>query len=719
MIPETLQRILSGYGDADRQMVTSAYETACELLQGRERSNRHPFIEHPLGVVRIVAEEIGLNADAVTAVLLHEAGRFEAEDAAGLNGSPRMEFFRKHYPAEVVNIVAGLNRISFITLQETNLNEERYRKLILSYSTDPRVVLIKLADRLEIMRNLEIFPPARRKAKMTETILLYAPLAHQLGLYRIKSEMEDLFLKYAEPEQYRLITNQLKATEKEREALAERFVEPLKGKLDRAGIRYTFKARTKSAYSIWKKMQKQRVPFEKIFDVFAIRFIIDCAPERKLEHELCWQVYSLVTEEYTPDTSRLRDWLSQPKSNGYESLHTTVDTGGGSFVEVQIRTRRMDFEAEQGGAAHWSYKGVRSEAMLDRWLGRVRDIMHDGGEHYGDLTPEMLDEVYVFTPKGELRQLPQGATLLDFAFEIHSGVGARCTGGRINGRMVPLRERLKTGDVVEILTSKNQKPNRDWLDFVVTGKARSKIRLSLKEEENKQASAGKQLLERRLKNWKLEIPDGVMATLVKRYNFKTLNELFAALGAESIDIMEFRDRALAEMEAVRAPEEETEKRHRPLHEEGDDYLVIGDDTMGKVSYRMARCCNPIFGDPVFGFITVKEGLKIHRMSCPNAARLLESYPYRIQKVRWRSGAGRASTQVSLRILYAGEESVSCEIISLISLFKASIRSFVNTDRPDGSHEIQAQIYVSSNDELEKIIANLKKNKAVSRVTRLS
>ena len=718
MIPAPLQKIIESYGEADRRMVVSAWETAVTLLQGRERSNRRPFIEHPLGVVRIVAEEIGLKADSVAAVLLHEAGRFQGDDAAALDASEAMASFRRTYPPEVVNIVSGLNHISFITLQETNLNEERYRKLILSYSTDPRVVLIKLADRLEIMRNLESFPPSKRKAKMTETILLYVPLAHQLGLYRVKSEMEDLFLKYAEPEQYRLITNQLKATEKDREALAERFIGPLKEKLDRAGIRYTMKARTKSAYSIWKKMQAQKVPFEKIYDVFAMRFIIDCPPEKKLEHELCWRVYSLVTEEYTPDTNRLRDWLTQPKGNGYESLHTTVDTGGGTFVEVQIRTTRMDFEAEQGGASHWSYKGVQSEAMLDGWLRRVRTMMSGGGGHYADLTPELLGEVYVFTPKGELRQLPQGATLLDFAFEIHSGVGMRCTGGRINGRMVQLRERLKTGDVVEILTGKNQKPNRDWLDFVVTSKARNKIRLCLKEEENKQAAAGKELLERRLKNWKMEIPDSVMATLVKRYGHKTLGELFAAIGSGEIDIIEFRDRATAEMAAAEVREEETGKPRRTLREESGDYLIIGDDTMGKVGYRMARCCNPIYGDAVFGFVTVKEGLKIHRMSCPNAARLLEAYPYRIQKVRWRQSAERTSSQTALRILYAGEESASCEIISTISLFKASIRSFVTTDRPDGSHEIHTQIYVTSNEELEKIIANLKKNKAVRQVTRL-
>ncbi len=718
MIPTALQKILESYGESDRRMVVSAWETASTLLQGRERSNHHPFIEHPLGVVRIVAEELGLKADSVTAVLLHEAGRFQGEDAAALDGSEAMAEFRKNYPAEVLNIVSGLNHISFITLQETNLNEERYRKLILSYSTDPRVVLIKLADRLEIMRNLESFPPSKRKAKITETILLYVPLAHQLGLYRVKSEMEDLFLKYSEPEQYRLITNHLKATEKDREALAERFIDPLKEKLNRAGIQYTMKARTKSAYSIWKKMQAQKVPFEKIYDVFAMRFIIDCPPEKKLEHQLCWQVYSLVTEEYTPDTNRLRDWLSQPKSNGYESLHTTVDTGGGTFVEVQIRTTRMDFEAEQGGASHWSYKGIQSEAMLDGWLRRVRTMMSGGGEHYTNLTPELLGEVYVFTPKGDLRQLPQGATLLDFAFEIHSGVGVRCTGGRINGRMVQLRERLKTGDVVEILTGKNQKPNRDWLDFVVTSKARNKIRLCLKEEENKQAAAGKELLERRLKNWKLEIPDSVMATLVKRYGHKTLNELFAAIGSGDIDIIEFRDRATAEMAAAEVHEEETGKPRRTLREESGDYLIIGDDTMGKVGYRMARCCNPIYGDAVFGFVTVKEGLKIHRMSCPNAARLLETYPYRIQKVRWRSSAERTSSQTSLRILYAGEESASCDIISTISLFKASIRSFITTDRADGSHEINTQIYVSSNEELEKIIANLKKNKAVRQVTRL-
>ncbi len=709
MTQDAIDRICAFYSESDAAMIRRAYDLACTCLEGKARSNNHPFIEHPLAVAEIVARELGLGADAAAAVFLHEATRQDNAILDTVKGS---------FDKVVIDMAVSLNKISEIKPKDTRLEADRYRKLIASYSSDPKVFLIKLADRLEIMRNLGILPKSDQARKNAETILLYVPLAHQTGVYNVKSELEDLWLKYADPAQYRAISNQLKAGEKEREALVKEFVRPLEDKLRSKGIKYTLKARTKSAYSIWKKMQKQKVPFEKIYDVFAMRFIIDCPPERKLEHELCWQVYSLVTEEYTPDTNRLRDWLSQPKSNGYESLHTTVDTGGGTFVEVQIRTSRMDFEAEQGGASHWSYKGVQSEAMLDRWLGRVRTIMQNGGEQYGDLTPEMLDEVYVFTPKGDLRQLPQGATLLDFAFEIHSGIGVRCTGGRINGRMVPLREQLHTGDVVEILTGKNQKPNRDWLDFVVTSKARSKIRLCLKEEENKRSAAGRELLERRLKNWKMEIPDGVMATLVKRYNYKTLGELFAAIGDGTIDIIEFRDRALAEMNAPEAHEEEVVPRHRQLRDEGDDYLVIGDDTMGKVSYRMARCCNPIYGDAVFGFVTVKEGLKIHRMSCPNAARLLETYPYRIQKVRWRKSADRSSSQTALRILFAGEESASCEIISTISMFKASIRSFVTTDRADGSHEIHTQIYVSSNEELEKIIANLKKIKTVRQVTRL-
>lgn len=629
-----LEDIVSKYGDEDKALVLNAYALAEKALEGRLRGNRKPFIEHPVHVAEIVSREIGLRADAVAAVFIHEATRFCGNTAAEAEKALKAV---AGYPSDIIDMARGLNSISFITLQQTGLDGEKYRKLIVSYSTDPRVVLIKIADRLEVLRSIELLPPSKRSPKITESLLLYSPLAHQLGLYQIKSEMEDIFLRYMEPEQYRAITNHLKVTEKDREALATRFIGPLKEKLNRNGIKYTLKARTKSAYSIWKKMQAQKVPFEKIYDVFAMRFIIDCPAVRETEHELCWKVYSLVTEEYQPDTSRLRDWLSKPKENGYESLHTTVTTKEGTTVEVQIRTVRMDFEAEQGHASHWSYKGVKSEEVLNEWLSRVRSTIQDGTYASAAQLPDnLLNQVFVFTPAGDLRELRAGATVLDFAFNIHSNVGRRCTGARINGKIVPIREVLHTGEVVEILTSKNQKPNSDWLNFVVTSKARTKIRQILKEDQDKAGAIGKEALDRRLRNWKLELEDSMLAELVKKLGFKTINEFFAAIGNDGIDITDIKEYILQEREkaaAAKAAESQRQEHYQAKEVVSGDLVFEGG--LGKVSYKMAKCCNPVPGDDIFGFITIKEGLKIHRMSCPNAARLINDYPYRVQKVRWK------------------------------------------------------------------------------------
>jgi len=711
--------ITDKYSGTGREMVIAAYEEACKALGDHTRGNKKPFIEHPLGVAHIVSDELGLQAEAVTAVFLHEANRFQGTNAAELNSSALLASFKGRFPADVIEIVKSLNNISFISLQQTGLEEERYRKLILSYSTDPRVVIIKIADRLEVLRSIDAIPSSKRNSKITESLLLYAPLAHQLGLYLIKSEMEDIFLRFMEPEQYRAITNKLKATEKEREALATRFIGPLREKLDRNGISYTMKARTKSAYSIWKKMQAQKVPFEKIYDVFAMRFIIDCPPEREKEHELCWKVYSLVTEEYMPDTNRLRDWLSKPKSNGYESLHTTVTTGEGTTVEVQIRTVRMDFEAEQGNAAHWSYKGVKSETMVSDWLNRVRDAMHSkANAEYERMSPDLLKQIFVFTPTGDLRELSTGATVLDFAFDIHSNLGCKCSGARVNGRMVPIREVLHTGDVVEIITGKNQKPNNDWLNFVISSKARTKIKQKLKEEENKAAASGKEIVQRRLKNWKMEMSDTDLFELAKKYHKKTINEFFAAVGAEEIDVAGLKE-ALVEVQTPKEyiPEPAAKGSEKSQgKEETSDYLVIGNG-LGKVSYKLSKCCNPIFGDDVFGFVTIKEGLKIHRISCPNASRLISEFPYRIQKVRWADNAGRSSSQVSLKIVAGNELTVTNAVISTVNMFKASIRSF-NVQEKGSEQEIHILTYVSSNEELDKILASLKKLKDVRQVTRL-
>ncbi|NMB36771.1 MAG: bifunctional (p)ppGpp synthetase/guanosine-3',5'-bis(diphosphate) 3'-pyrophosphohydrolase [Bacteroidales bacterium] len=716
MVPEILKNIIKNYNEEEAAMVKRAYRIAESELKGIERGNNSPFIGHPLGVVSIISE-IGLVADSITAVFLHEANRFKAENPSELNKTTLFKSYSSNFPNDVVEIVTGLNNIASIKLQETNLDAERYRKLIVSYSSDPRVILIKLADRMEVMRNLDLLPASKHKSKIMETMLLYIPLAHQLGLYRIKSELEDLFLKYAEPEQYRAITNNLKATKRDRDQLMKRFVNPLKDKLSRNGINYTLKARTKSAYSIWKKMQTQKISFENVHDVFAIRFIIDSPPERAKEQELCWKVYSLVTEEYQPDTSRLRDWITIPKENGYESLHTTVQYKEGVSVEVQIRTTRMDYEAEHGHASHWSYKGIKSESGVSSWLDRVRTLMQDGDAlKYKQVSPILLNEIFVFTPTGDLRQLSEGATVLDFAFDIHTNLGIKCSGGRVNGKMVSIKERLKTGDVVEIISNKNQKPTADWLNIAVTSKARSKIRQRLKKEENKRAYAGREILERRLKNWKIEINDEILHSLIKKFKHKTINEFYSAIGDGAINMIELKEYLSEDKKQEKAADTPEKVIKSTIKEDSSDYLII-DGKLGNVDYRMAKCCNPIFGDEVFGFVTIREGIKIHRISCPNAARLIEAYPYRIQKVKWRENLSKGSFQVTLRIIADGDFATTNKVITAVNLFKASIRSF-NVNEKRGAFEITMQLYVPNNLELDKIMASLKKLGYVRQVTRL-
>ena len=707
MTQDAIDRICAFYSESDAAMIRRAYDLACTCLEGKARSNNHPFIEHPLAVAEIVARELGLGADAAAAVFLHEATRQDNAILDTVKGS---------FDKVVIDMAVSLNKISEIKPKDTRLEADRYRKLIASYSSDPKVFLIKLADRLEIMRNLGILPKSDQARKNAETILLYVPLAHQTGVYNVKSELEDLWLKYADPAQYRAISNQLKAGEKEREALVKEFVRPLEDKLRSKGIKYTLKARTKSAYSIWRKMQAQDIPFSKVYDVFAIRFIIDAPLEK--EKDLCWEVYSLVTEEYEPDTSRLRDWITVPKPNGYQSLQITVKNSRGQFLEVQIRTERMDYEAELGSAAHWSYKGVKKEESLQHWLDMVHGLISGNSQdNYEQIDSVLNQDVFVFTPNGELRQLRAGATVLDFAFDIHSNIGLKCAGAKIGSKMVSIKEKLKTGDVVEILTNKNQKPNAGWLDFVVTSKARAKIKQRLKEEENKMAREGKQLLERRLKNWKLELPDDDLTYLVKKYKFRTANELFSALGSGDVDVADIKayllDKASHVQETV-----ESHVTHTLRKTDSSDYLVIGGNkSLKNVDYKMARCCNPVFGDEVFGFVTVNDGIKIHRMSCPNASRLLTLYPHRVQKVRWKEDASTNSFQTTVRVTVESDSAVN-EVISTISMFKASIRAFYVKDARNGEKEVTATIFVPGNLELDKIIASLKKLKDARQVTRI-
>lgn len=728
MSKELISEKFPQYDDAGRELVRRAYLIAARALEGEVRSNGHDFIEHPLNVALIASDEIGLTADCIAAVFLHEATRKHPE--LDLRKGELCGMSLSGFPEDVYTMVDGLNKIAKIKPKDTRLEAENYKKLIVQYSTDPRVTVLKLADRLEVMRNLDSFPKSSRENKILETLMLYIPLAHQLGLYNLKSEMEDIYFRFAEPEQYRAITNKLKATEGDRRRLTDEFIEPLKLRLSGEGIRYKLKIRTKAAYSIWKKMVKQKVPFEGVYDVFAIRFIIDCEPDSKVEKDLCWKVYSYVTEEYEPDTSRLRDWVTNPKPNGYESLHITVKNRSGASIEVQIRTRRMDDEAENGSASHWSYKGIKHEEHLDRWLKSVRYALehpHEGNSD--DLPQPPSKEIFVFTPSGELRILSAGASVLDFAFNIHSGLGVRCTGARVNGKAVSFREKLHTGDVIDVMTSKNQKPTSDWLNYVVTSKARNRIKQELNEEEFKKAAQGKELLGRRLKNWKLELPDDVLADFLKRKKYSTINSFYAAVSDETIDVNEVKnfilehDSIVAQaIEAARASDAEKhadKMKQWDVSQGADDILVINARDLKGLEYKMAQCCHPVFGDDVFGFVTRTEGIKIHRISCPNASRLIESYPYRIQKVKWADSPAGGTFQSSLKIIAAMESSVIGQITEVVSSFRASLRSFnVNENDRNGTYEISMKIHVPSNMELDKVISQLKTLRHVMRVNRV-
>ena len=694
-------------------LIEKARAAAAASLEGLTRHDGTPFIGHPDAVARIVADEIGLPEECIAAVYLHEASRM-----AGL------EVSEKEWGAAICTLVEGLNRISTIKPKDTRLEAENYKKLIIQYSADPRVVVLKLADRLEVMRSLKMFPKTSREGKILETLLLYIPLAHQLGLYNMKREMEDIYLNYAEPEQYRLITNKLKAGEKDREKLMAEFIEPLKLKLSQAGIAYKLKIRTKAAYSIWQKMQKQKVPFEGVYDVFAIRFIIDCDGEdHKLEKDLCWQVYSFVTEEYEPNTSRLRDWVTNPKPNGYESLHITVKNRDGAYVEVQIRTKRMDDMAENGFASHWAYKGIRREESMAAWLGSVRYALEHPDEHTEDLPEPPSKEIFVFTPTGELRILTAGATVLDFAFGIHTGIGARCVGARVNGKAVSIKEKLATGDVVEILTAKNQHPAPDWLNWVVTSKARAKVKQALAAQEQTRAVDGKELLERRLKNWKMELPDAMLTELRTKLGYTSLTAFYEAVGEGTVDVNAVKDYILGEAErhaqSVEAAEAVQASAKAARHfESKDDILVLNARNVKGIDYKMARCCNPVFGDDVFGFVTREAGIKIHRITCPNAARLLELYPYRIQKVRWADSPSSGSFQVTLKIITDQENAVINRIMEVVGQFKASIRSFnVQENSRGGTFEISLKLSVPSNLELDKVLSQLKILKHIIKITR--
>ena len=527
------------------------------------------------------------------------------------------------------------------------------------------------------------------------------------------------FFKVIQPEDYRLITNNLRANEIERKKQIAGFVQPLEKELRKAGIRYELKSRTKTTYSIWRKMQIQQVGVDEVYDILAIRFIVDTTPDR--EKEVCWQVYSIVTQIYEPIPERMRDWITVPKASGYESLHITVRTPEGAALEVQIRSRRMDIVAEFGVAAHWAYKGVKNEQVMNDWLAGVRKRLQNPQEDFSSAEKDLYksNEIYVFTPAGDLRRLPAGATVLDFAFEIHSNIGLRCTGGRVNGKMSQVRDTLQTGDVVEILTSRNQKPSRDWLGFVVSGKARNKIRQKLREEEGIQDVAGREMLERRLKNWKMELTPEDLMQLMKHFRIKQISDFYAAVAREDISLQDIKLFLLKDKEDTSekpetgsTPPEHAEEK--TSYREGD-YLVI-DDNFGRIGYKLARCCNPVIGDEVFGFVSIKEGIKIHRMSCPNAARLMTRYPYRIQKVRWREKVTSAMFQITIRFTAYQEIGLAQEISDVIGNLSLNLRSFTFSGQ-GGKIAGKLQVAVSSNKQVDLLLFQLRKIRGITKAVR--
>ncbi len=665
--------------------------------------------------------EIGMKRDCVLAILLYNSvicGNMTVEDA------------EKMFGKSVAQIIHGLVRIHELYTTRPVIESENFRSLLLSFAEDMRVVLIMIADRVNLMRQIRDTQNTEAKTRAAEEAsYLYAPLAHKLGLYKLKSELEDLSLKYLEHDAYYMIKENLNATKRSRDAYIEKFIAPLGEKLAGMGIKCHIKGRTKSIHSIWQKMKKQKCGFNGIYDLFAIRIIIDSPlSEEKMQ---CWQAYSLITDMYQPNPKRLRDWLSVPKSNGYESLHITVLGPENKWVEVQIRTERMDEIAEKGLAAHWRYKGIKSESGLDDWLKNIRAALenNDNLQLMDQFKMDLYeDEVFVFTPKGDLLKFPKGATILDFAYYIHSGVGNKCVGGKINGKNVPIREVLHSGDTVEILTQSNQTPKADWTNIVKTGRARAKIRQSLKELQIKDGLYAKEILERKFRNRKVEMEDSVMSHLVKRLGFKEMSDFYRQIVDEKLDANDIVDKYIEERDheanlkyagVVRSAEGFSlggQNAEGSGFRSSDDELVIGQNLKG-VDFSLAKCCNPIYGDPIFGFVTVSGGIKVHCQNCPNAPEMRKRFGYRIVKARW-SGKGQSKYQISLRIVGNDDIGIVNNITNIISKEEKIVMRSINIDSHDGLFSGNLDVLIDDTLKLEALLKKLRTVRGVKSVERL-
>lgn len=666
----------------------------------------------------IVVDEIGLKRDAVLAILLHPSVS---------NGYVSIDEVREQFGDSVARILHGLERIADLYAKNPVIESENFRNLLLSFAEDMRVILIMIADRVNLMRQIRDTENTEAKMRVSEeAAYLYAPLAHKLGLYKLKSELEDLSLKYLEHDAYYMIKDKLNATKQARDAYISRFIEPIQKRLMDAGLRFHMKGRTKSIHSIWQKMKKQKCAFEGIYDLFAIRIILD-SPQDK-EKMQCWQAYSIVTDMYQPNPKRLRDWLSVPKSNGYESLHITVLGPEQKWVEVQIRTERMDEIAERGVAAHWRYKGIKGESGLDEWLANIRNILEtsDDLQVMDQFKMDLYeDEVFVFTPKGDLFKFPKGATVLDFAYHIHSKIGSSCTGAKINNKIVTLREELHSGDQVEILTSSTQKPKQAWLNIVKTSRAKAKVRLALKETQVKEGQYAKEVIERKFKNRKIEFDESTMARLIKKMGFKEVSDFYRQIADGELDTNEVIDKYVelqskeksgAGDQPARSAEEFNFNAANEMSVPNDDVLVIDRNLKG-IDYQLARCCQPIYGDDVFGFVTVNGGIKIHRTDCPNAAELRKRFGYRIVKARW-SGKGSSKYSITLRVIGNDDIGIVNNLTSIISKDERLTLRSISIDSNDGLFRGNLVVMLEDTSRLESLIKRLRTVKGVKQVERI-
>lgn len=722
---EITQRLKALVGDEISEEDEAKVRKQLEEEIDGNKIRRDVFGQNPILLSFQTAElevnEIGMKRDCVLAILLYNSvicGNMTVEDA------------EKMFGKSVAQIIHGLVRIHELYTTRPVIESENFRSLLLSFAEDMRVVLIMIADRVNLMRQIRDTQNTEAKTRAAEEAsYLYAPLAHKLGLYKLKSELEDLSLKYLEHDAYYMIKENLNATKRSRDAYIEKFIAPLGEKLAGMGIKCHIKGRTKSIHSIWQKMKKQKCGFNGIYDLFAIRIIIDSPlSEEKMQ---CWQAYSLITDMYQPNPKRLRDWLSVPKSNGYESLHITVLGPENKWVEVQIRTERMDEIAEKGLAAHWRYKGIKSESGLDDWLKNIRAALenNDNLQLMDQFKMDLYeDEVFVFTPKGDLLKFPKGATILDFAYHIHSGVGNKCVGGKINGKNVPIREVLHSGDTVEILTQSNQTPKADWTNIVKTGRARAKIRQSLKELQIKDGLYAKEILERKFRNRKVEMEDSVMSHLVKRLGFKEMSDFYRQIVDEKLDANDIVDKYIEERDheanlkyagVVRSAEgfslggQNAEGRG---FRSSDDELVIGQNLKG-VDFSLAKCCNPIYGDPIFGFVTVSGGIKVHCQNCPNAPEMRKRFGYRIVKARW-SGKGQSKYQISLRIVGNDDIGIVNNITNIISKEEKIVMRSINIDSHDGLFSGNLDVLIDDTLKLEALLKKLRTVRGVKSVERL-